>query len=216
MLGQDTFYGTNCSTERRASGEPAGDVRMAAGLSAQGEGDSALSQAGGGMKAQRPSSCAAGGCCWTRVLVLSIALMAAMLPSTSPLHAAAARLTISPLTVSFPSSDPDVVPSVAASENPISVRVQIEGSPSMVSQLTAATGGELVSGSNIIPISKVTWTASGSGYVSGRLSSSQPQLVGQWLGKNDSQGQLRFWLENSWSYAVGAYSQNLVYTLIAY
>ena len=216
MSGQDGFCGTNYDTKGRASGKPAGELADGCGAIRAGERAHSFSQAGGGMRAQRPCSCAAGGCCWTRLLVLSFVLMVAMLLPISPLHAATARLTISPLTVSFPSADPDTVPSVAATENPISVRVRTEGSQTMVTQLTVATGGDLRSGGSIIPISKVTWTASGGGYVPGRLSGSSPQFVGQWLGKVDSQGQLRFWLENSWSYAVGDYSQNLVYTLIAY
>jgi len=155
------------------------------------------------------------GCHWAGILVPVMLLVVTMLLTTSHVHADTARITIGSATVAFPSSDPDAVPSVAASENPVSVGVRVNGSPG-ASQLTVAAGGDLVSGSAAIPISKVTWTAAGTGFTSGRLSSGQPQFVGQWFGKVDVTGQLRFWLENSWSYAAGNYSQNLVYTLIAY
>ena len=168
------------------------------------------------MEAQRPRGRRrAGDCPWAGILVPVMPLVVAMLLTTSPVHAGTARLTISSTTVTFPSTDPDAVPSVAASENPVSVQVRVSGNPG-ISQLTVIAGGDLVSGPDKIAIGKVTWTATGNGFVSGTLSSSQSQLVGQWSGNVNQTGQLRFWLANSWSYAVGSYSQNLMYTLIAY
>jgi len=131
-------------------------------------------------------------------------------------HATSAKLYFGETTISFPSADPDLVLSIGALENPITVRVDIAGAASTVSQLTVEAGGDLMSGSERIPVDQINWTATGSGFVSGTLSSTQPQLVGQWVGKVDRTGQLQFWLQNSWLYAVGNYSQNVVYTLIAY
>ena len=129
-------------------------------------------------------------------------------------HSASATLSFSSTTITFPSADPDVVPAVAATENPLQVQVIVSGT--ILSQLTAQAGGDLRSGANSIAISNVTWTAQGSGFVSGQLSSSSSQRVGQWFFNKNVTGQLRFWLANSWSYATGNYSQTVVYTLIAY
>jgi hypothetical protein len=131
-------------------------------------------------------------------------------------HSASARLSFDVATITFRAADPDLVPAVAAAENPIQVDVDIKGSPGLTSVLSVQAGGDLISGADRIPISSITWTAQGSGFVSGVLSSTTSELVGQWMGKATATGYLRFWLANSWSYAAGNYRQNLVYTLIAY
>jgi hypothetical protein len=154
------------------------------------------------------------GCALLARLAPAAALIAALAFGPDVAQADSARLSLNIALLSFPSADPDSVPSVAAAQNPVQVTVEVRGTGS--SQLTVLAGGDLRSGPDQIPIDRITWTAQGSGFTSGTLSRSQPQLVGQWLGKTDSIGQLRFWLQNSWSYAAGSYSQGLVYTLVAY
>jgi len=134
----------------------------------------------------------------------------------SMVEADEARLTLGAAMLSFPSADPDAVPSIAALENPLLVEIMVRGGHSMLSQLTVQAGGDLQSGSDKITITSITWTAQGEGFVAGTLSKEQPQLVGQWLGNVNRTGNLWFWLENSWSYPAGDYSQSLAYTLIAY
>ncbi len=164
---------------------------------------------------QLRSWCAGRGCARTARLAPAIAVVLALASGVA--HASQAELSFDVTTVSFPSADPDLAPTIGAAENPVQVRVVVKGQqPSSPSQLTVQAVGDLLSGSDSIPVGQVTWTAQGQGFVSGTLSKTQPELVGQWLWKVDATGQLRFWLQNSWSYAVGAYSQNLVYTLIAY
>jgi len=160
--------------------------------------------------------CAAGCCPWAGTFVRAIALVAIVMLAPSIAHAASAKLSFGVTTLTFPAADPDVVPAVAATENPVQVDVSVNGSPGLTAQLSVQAGGDLISGANRIPISNITWTAQGSGFVSGVLSSTTSELVGQWMGKTTVTGYLRFWLANSWSYAPGNYSQNLVYTLIAY
>lgn len=150
-------------------------------------------------------------------LKAALALIATMVLAQGLAQATTARLSFNVLTVSFPAADPDLTPAIGATENPVQVKVVVKGEqPSIMSQLTVQAAGDLQSGPDRIPVDRITWTAQGQGFVSGTLSSSQPQLVGQWTGKVDSTGQLRFWLQNSWSYAAGVYSQSLVYTLVAY
>jgi len=172
--------------------------------------------AGGRMQVRELGSLrAAGRCAWAKWLVPAMALPAITAAAVRPAAAASARLTLSPSAVSFPPADPDAVPSIAGS-GPVSVQVKVGGGPSISSQLSCQASGDLQSGPAIIPISRITWTAQGQGFLSGTLSRSAPQLVGQWMGNVDTQGQLQFWLQNSWSYAVGSYSQSVLYTLIAY
>ena len=75
--------------------------------------------------------------------------------------------------------------------------------------------GDLISGSNSIAISNVTWTASGSGFSGGTMSKSTSQSVGQWKGSGTYTGTLAFFLRNSWSYASGNYTQRVTFTLTA-
>ena len=117
-------------------------------------------------------------------------------------------------TINFPSSNPDTVPSVAATENPVSVTVKARtGSLSVVTLTALAAGANLVSGSDTIPISNVTWTVTGAGYVAGTMNSVTAQSVFSGTGPGESAGTLSFFLANSWSYAVGSYSQTVTYTL---
>ena len=172
---------------------------------------------GGEVDAQRRGGgrCAAGCCPWAGTFVRAMALVAMMMLAPSIAHSASATLSLSSTTITFPSADPDSVPQIAANENPVQVGVSVNGSPGLTAQLSVQAGGDLISGANRIPISTITWTVQGRGFVSGVLSSTSPQLVGQWIGKTNLTGYLSFWLANSWSYASGNYSQNLVYTLIA-
>jgi len=165
---------------------------------------------------RREAPFAAGGCFRAGRFVRAIVLAAAIMAAQSIAYSASAKLTLGSTTITFPAADPDAVPMIAATENPVQVGVVVSGSASTVSQLSVMAGGDLISGADRISISNITWTAQGAGFVSGTLSSTSSQLVGQWMGKANVIGDLRFWLANSWSYAAGTYSQNLVFTLIAY
>ena len=93
----------------------------------------------------------------------------------------------------------------------------MRATPTAITDLTATAAGDLISGSDIVPIDRVRWIAAGQGFVSGSLVAYDPQLVGQWFGKRvDVNGTLSFRLQNSWQYATGFYSQVVVYTLVSY
>ncbi len=87
------------------------------------------------------------------------------------------RLSLTPRAISFPDTDPDAASEVAAGENP--VKVTILGRGSQIT-LTARAFTHLISGVDQIDISKVSWTATGSGFLPGRLMLGADILVGQW------------------------------------
>ncbi|MFI5330762.1 MAG: hypothetical protein ACHQ2F_06975 [Desulfobaccales bacterium] len=129
--------------------------------------------------------------------------------------ASSAQLTLSPLTINFPDADPGTVPSIPATGNPVSVTVNATTGYLQTVTLTALAQGDLVSGGSTIPISNVTWTASGSGFSGGTMSKSVAQQVGRWTGSGTRTGTLSFFLSNSWSYATGNYTQKVTFTLTA-
>jgi len=126
---------------------------------------------------------------------------------------ATASLTIGSSSINFPSADPDASPSIAADENPVSVTVGARTSTSGNVTLTVLADGDLVSGSDTIPISAVTWTATGSGFASGTMNKTTAQSAGSWTGCGSRSGTFSFALSNSWSYATGSYSATVTYTL---
>ncbi len=128
--------------------------------------------------------------------------------------ASSAKLTLNPLAISFANADPDAVPSISANI-PVQVTANVSTGVNQTATLTALAQGDLVSGSNTIAISNLTWTASGTGFVAGTLSKSTAQSVGQWRGSGTRTGTLNFFLKNSWSYATGNYTQKVTFTLTA-
>lgn len=129
--------------------------------------------------------------------------------------ASSAQLTITPSSLNFPNADPDNVPSIPANENPVTVQAQAQVSGNKTVTLTVLARGDLVSGSSTIPISNVTWTATGSGYRAGTMSRTTPQIAGRWQRSGNRTGTFSFFLKNSWSYATGNYTQTVTYTLTA-
>jgi hypothetical protein len=129
--------------------------------------------------------------------------------------ASSASLIISPTSINFPNADPDTVPVISAVENPVTVEALAQVSGNKTVNLTVLAHGDLVSGSSAIPISNVTWTASGQGYVSGTMSKTTPQTAGSWQRSGDRIGTFSFFLKNNWSYATGNYVQTITYTLTA-
>lgn len=89
--------------------------------------------------------------------------------------AAKAKLTLGVATINFPDSDPDSQPSIGATQNPVTVTVKAQTGSSSTVALSVQANGDLDSGGNTIPITKVTWTASGAGFVAGTMdTSAQP------------------------------------------
>ena len=106
-----------------------------------------------------------------RLLLLGVAVAAVALvqplsaaTDTKPITvsasvAASAKLTLSIATVSFPDADPDLVPSISNSEGAVTVTAKGKTTTGSNVTLTLQAAGDLASGSDTIPISNVTWTA---------------------------------------------------------
>lgn len=142
---------------------------------------------------------------------------------------AVGTLTVAPAAVSFSATNPatnPLVPGVA----PVLATLTITGTrPSRTWTLTlAAQGPTLDSGSDSIPVSAMSWTAtgqvlSGNGTVNPAVG---PQILSttNTLAASGSEGNqepfqavvtLNFTFTDSWSYSVGIYSQTVLFTLTA-
>jgi hypothetical protein len=127
---------------------------------------------------------------------------------------AKAKLTLGVAAVNFADADPDSVPSIAATENPVSVTVKAQTGGASSVTLTVQANGDLDSGTDTIDITNVTWTATGAGFVAGTMDTAA-QSAGSWTGSGRFDGTFSYQLANSWSYNAGSYSQTVVYTLTA-
>lgn len=124
-------------------------------------------------------------------------------------------LLVSPLSISFPSANPDVTPVVAAAPIVVTVRVRQNTGPWT---LTVLANGDLLSGGSTVDIANVTWTATPAPpFRGGTLSKTVAQTIASGTGTvNPAQnGSVTFRLANSWTYSAGNYTQTLVFTLSA-
>lgn len=123
------------------------------------------------------------------------------------------KLEFTGASVTFADANPDLFPVVNAKENPLPLKINARIPSGQPLYLRSQADGDLVSGSDIIPVDNITWTAAGPGFSSGTLSRLSPQATGTWAGPGDRSGTLSFSLANSWSYNVGSYSATVTYTL---
>jgi hypothetical protein len=149
-----------------------------------------------------------------RVYVVALLLgLTCLLPAT----AAAQRLdlSITPLTITFPSSDPDTMPIVSSTPVTLNYRVRQYTGPWTI---TILAGGDLISGLSTVDIANVTWVATPAPpFQNGTLSKTVAQRLAAGIGATNpgGQGQITFRLANSWNYAAGVYAQTLTFTLTA-
>ncbi len=144
--------------------------------------------------------------------------LAAVLVGALPGIASAQRLdlSISPTTIPFAAADPDMVAIITSPAVQVTYRVRQNNFNPWV--LSVLAGGDLVSGLATVDISNISWVATPSPpFQSGVMSKTVAQRVASGTGNvsNPSQGQITFRLANSWNYAVGLYTQTVVFTLTA-
>jgi len=157
----------------------------------------------------------------TPVLVLTFAVafeVAAQESATATLTSTMppiARLSLSANSLSFPDADPDLVPQVPSSGGPIAITARARAQRDAVVTLTVQAADDLRSGISVLPVSLITWTAAGPGFVNGTVSRSAAQLVGTWVGSGVRAGSQTFRFENRWTHPVGVYTVTLTYTLTA-
>jgi hypothetical protein len=128
---------------------------------------------------------------------------------------ATASLTLGVAAINFAAANPGTTPSIAATENPVSVTANAQTSSAGAVTLTCLAGGDLTAGANTIAISNVTWTATGTGFVAGTMNKTTAQSAGSWTGPGARSGTFSFSLANSWSYDTGSYTAAITYTLTA-
>lgn len=124
---------------------------------------------------------------------------------------AKAKLTISGGPVNFPDADPDTLATLTGGA--LSLDVKARTASTSVSTLTVLATGNLVSGTDSIPASNVSWTATGTGFANGTVSTAAAQSVGSWTGPGNPSGTQTYSMPNSWTYAPGNYTMTLNYTL---
>ncbi|RII29001.1 MAG: hypothetical protein CXR31_03785 [Geobacter sp.] len=125
-----------------------------------------------------------------------------------------ANLSLSATSLTFLADDPAIQPAIPASENPVSVlaKVRTKGTPS----LSVIASDDLRSGTDVIPISELTWTADGSPFIGGTMSKTTPQQAANLpAGAGSYQSAYRYNLTNSPLYLPGTYSSTINYTLTA-
>jgi len=123
------------------------------------------------------------------------------------------KLIVDTNTLVFPIMDPDEVRQVPALQNDIKVTVKARTGSTSPVNLNIIAEGDLISGSDTIPIQNVTWQASGQGFSPGTLSKSIVQTAGAWKGSGVREGIFRYYLNNSWNYQKGEYLVTVTYTL---
>jgi len=133
------------------------------------------------------------------------------------LLATSASLTLGTNTITFPNADPGTTPKIACSQNPVTVVCRVTGAKNSNVSLSVIANGNLVSGSNSIPITQVTWTTTGPGYVAGTMNTTAV-TAGNWPNAHGTEtynGTFSYFLANSWNYATGTYTASVTYTLLA-
>jgi len=160
--------------------------------------------------------------------ILALMLAAAMLlgvsqalaANTAPLTINATvssrgTLTLSTGAISFADADPDSTPLITANPDPVTVDAKARTGSSSTVTLTVLASGDLVSGGDDIPITNVTWTATGTGFVAGTMDKGSAQTAGTWTGPAHRTGTFTYKLANNWNYKAGIYSASVLYTLSA-
>lgn len=148
----------------------------------------------------------------TRVSALVVLTLAAL---AAPAAAQRLDLTITPGVITFPSSDPDVMPIVSAAPAQVTYHVRQNNGPWT---LTVLAGGDLNSGGSTVDISNVTWVATPAPpFQNGTLSKTVAQRLASGNGNvNPAQiGSVTFRVANSWTYDAGTYTQTVIFTLTA-
>ena len=124
-----------------------------------------------------------------------------------------ARLSLSSTGVSFPDSNPDLVPQVPGVPGPLLVTVKARATLNATIRLSVLASDDLRSGVRTIPASNITWTATGAGFVPGTLNRTTPQTVGAWIGSGVRTGSQNLFFGNVWTHPTGTYTLTMTYTL---
>ena len=115
--------------------------------------------------------------------------------------------------LSFPDTDPDSSTSITVPPINISAKARAAASSNILLTVISDKSHFDAPGSATIPVAGLTWTATGSVFINGTMSSAGAQTVASWTGPANQAGTQTYTLANLWSYAPGAHSVTLTYTL---
>ena len=124
-----------------------------------------------------------------------------------------ARMSLSANAVTFPDSNPSLVPQVAPTSGPLNITVKARTPLNATIRLSVLASDDLRSGVRTIPAATITWTATGPGFVPGTLNTATPQSVGSWIGSGVRTGAQSLLFANSWNHPVGTFTTTMTYTL---
>lgn len=128
---------------------------------------------------------------------------------------ARAELTLSPSTINFVDSSPTGTPTITANST-VAVTANVRTAANSKATLLAAVSGDLMSGTDSIPASNVSWTASAGPFIAGTLNKTTAQSAANFAnGSGSYNGVYTFTLVNSWTYNTGSYAATVTYTLTA-
>lgn len=125
-----------------------------------------------------------------------------------------AALTFTDVAPDFVASPPNK--SIAANENPVSVRAYATGKKADTLNLNVVANSDLTDGTETIGIGAISWAATGSGYEPGTMALSTAVLAGTWTGT------VHHWHDGTFSFsflrdyinqAPGIYTATATYTL---
>ena len=146
----------------------------------------------------------------TAVLAIVLGILCA-----APAAAQRLELSVTPGVITFPPSDPDVVPLILSDPLTVTYRIrQLAGQASW--QLTVLASGDLMSGGSTVDITNVSWVATPAPpFRNGTLNTTVAQVLASGVGNENpaKNGSITFRLKNSWTYDTGTYTQTVVFTL---
>lgn len=143
----------------------------------------------------------------TTVLVTTALVLCTSLGTAAP----TVTLTVTPLSFSFPSGDPDTAPVVTSPT--LTVKYSLGGAKGNdVWYLSVRADGDMVSGADSIPVGNITWTAPAP-LVNGTLSTIDQTLATGRGNLSQRTGYVTFNLQNLWTYKTGTYSNTIIFTM---
>ncbi len=148
-----------------------------------------------------------------KLLAVGIAALGMVVMAGSEASAQTLTLTLSTYSFTYPSGDPDVLPTVTSPT--IDVTYALDKVASRNWQLTLRADADLarVGGGATIPTTETTFAGS---LGSGTLTNADQILAsGRGNVKTPVTRNITFTLQNRWTYSTGTYTQTIVFTLSA-
>jgi hypothetical protein len=126
-----------------------------------------------------------------------------------------AKIVLNVGAINFVDFRSDNLDNLPANENPVAITANAKTGNNSTITLTFLASDDLRSPTRTIPISCVTWTATGAGYQSGTMSKTSAQTVGTWTGPGSYAGALSFFFDTKVPQAADSYTSSGTFTLTA-